>query len=116
MLDLLLDHGCHQVGHGPHALADLCPPGKTALEPDVDVLVLVGADPLLALMEGLRQHRGPLVVVSNEVGQGIVPETALGRQFRSAQGRLNQNVAGSADLVVNVIAGLPLTPERRRAQ
>ena len=64
---------------------------------------------MAALMEGLRQHPGPLVVVSNEVGQGIVPETALGRQFRSAQGRLNQNVAGAADLVVNVIAGLPLT-------
>ncbi|SEW27716.1 adenosylcobinamide kinase /adenosylcobinamide-phosphate guanylyltransferase [Cognatiyoonia koreensis] len=50
----------------------------------------------------------PIIVVSNEVGQGIVPDNALSRQFRNAQGKLNQMLAAQADTVVTVMAGLPL--------
>lgn len=50
----------------------------------------------------------PMVVVSNEVGMGVVPDTSLGRRFRNAQGRLNQDLAQDSDLVVAVMAGLPM--------
>ncbi|MDX8413383.1 MAG: bifunctional adenosylcobinamide kinase/adenosylcobinamide-phosphate guanylyltransferase [Mariprofundales bacterium] len=49
-----------------------------------------------------------IILVSNEVGMGVVPEHALGRQFCDAQGRLNQAVAASCDRVEMIIAGLPL--------
>lgn len=61
-----------------------------------------------AVLAALQAHPGPVVVVSNEVGWGIVPENALARRFRDEQGRLNQQIAAVADLVVGVMAGLPM--------
>ena len=49
-----------------------------------------------------------LVVVSNEVGWGLVPPTLLGRRFRDLQGRANQRVGALADHVALVVAGIPL--------
>ncbi len=60
------------------------------------------------LVADLRAAPGPVVVVTNELGWGIVPENAMARAFRDAQGRLNQQLAGAADLAVAVMAGLPL--------
>ncbi|MER9231064.1 bifunctional adenosylcobinamide kinase/adenosylcobinamide-phosphate guanylyltransferase [Mesorhizobium sp. M0622] len=60
------------------------------------------------LADVLSRPRGPWFVVSNEVGQGIVPDNALARQFRDAAGRLNQDVAAVADTVLLMVAGLPL--------
>jgi adenosylcobinamide kinase / adenosylcobinamide-phosphate guanylyltransferase len=54
----------------------------------------------------------PIVLVSNEVGLGLVPETPLGRNFRDAQGRLNQLVAAVVPNVVFIAAGLPLWLKR----
>ena len=56
----------------------------------------------------LSRPRGPWFVVSNEVGQGIVPDNALARRFRDAAGRLNQQIAAVADTVLLMVAGLPL--------
>ncbi|NPU12680.1 bifunctional adenosylcobinamide kinase/adenosylcobinamide-phosphate guanylyltransferase [Bradyrhizobium sp. 83012] len=61
------------------------------------------------LIDALRAARGPIVAVSNEVGLGIVPDNALARAFRDAQGRLNQDVAALADRVILMAAGLPLS-------
>jgi adenosylcobinamide kinase / adenosylcobinamide-phosphate guanylyltransferase len=63
---------------------------------------------IAALHAALRDARGPIVLVANEVGMGLVPETPLGRHFRDAAGWLNQEVAALADRVVFIAAGLPL--------
>ena len=65
------------------------------------------------LCAALRGANGPVVLVSNEVGLGLVPETPLGRAFRDAQGRLNQAVASVADNVAFIAAGLPLWLKRQ---
>ncbi|WP_026380217.1 bifunctional adenosylcobinamide kinase/adenosylcobinamide-phosphate guanylyltransferase [Afifella pfennigii] len=61
-----------------------------------------------ALVAALREARGEVVLVANEVGLGIVPENALARRFRDAQGRLNQQIAAMAETVVFLAAGLPM--------
>lgn len=60
------------------------------------------------LCERLARAQGGVVLVSNEIGLGLVPETSLGRAFRDAQGRLNQAVAQAVDCVEFVAAGLPI--------
>lgn len=62
----------------------------------------------LRLEEALLRRKGTTVLVSNEVGLGIVPDNALSRVFRDTQGRLNQRLAAIADRVVFVVAGQPL--------
>ena len=61
-----------------------------------------------ALAAALREAPGPVVLVANEVGLGLVPGTPLGRDFRDAAGRLNQEIAALADHVVFMAAGLSL--------
>ena len=65
---------------------------------------------LLALIPRLP---GEVIFVANEVGFGLVPETALGRLFRDEAGRLNQAVAALCERVILVAAGLPLTLKGR---
>lgn len=60
------------------------------------------------LFHAISRCAGTVCVVSNEVGAGVVPDNALARRFRTAQGRLNQGLAARAGLVVQVVAGLPL--------
>lgn len=60
------------------------------------------------LLTALEACDASVVIVSNEVGAGIVPDNTLARQFMNAQGRLNRALAAQAQSVVTVIAGLPL--------
>lgn len=99
----------------PEALARCARPGRPIL---VDCLTLwlgnlmgAGRDidaATASLLAALAGAAGPVVLVSNEVGLGIVPATPLGRAFRDHAGRLNQAVAASATFVVFIAAGLPL--------
>ena len=96
------------------ALAAAARPGRAVL---VDCLTLwltnlmfagrdVGAE-IARLAGSIAALEGPAVLVSNEVGLGLVPETKLGREFRDLQGRANREIARTSDAVVFVAAGLP---------
>ncbi|KQO54669.1 bifunctional adenosylcobinamide kinase/adenosylcobinamide-phosphate guanylyltransferase [Methylobacterium sp. Leaf85] len=74
-------------------------------------LILSEADTEAAsaeLIEACGSAPGPVVLVGNEVGLGIVPDNALARRFRDAAGRLHQRLAARADHVVFMVAGLPM--------
>jgi adenosylcobinamide kinase/adenosylcobinamide-phosphate guanylyltransferase len=60
------------------------------------------------LADALARQRSPVVLVTNEVGLGIVPDNALARRFRDAAGIMNQMIARAADEVEFVVAGLPV--------
>jgi adenosylcobinamide kinase/adenosylcobinamide-phosphate guanylyltransferase len=73
---------------------------------DDDAAVLAAADDLAKLQ---REHLLPLLIVSNEVGEGVHPATELGRRFRDLLGFVNQRLASAADRVTLMVAGLPVT-------
>lgn len=60
------------------------------------------------LVESLEDVEGELILVSNEIGLGLVPDTELGREFRDLHGRMNQRVAAVCDRVLFMVAGLPV--------
>lgn len=70
------------------------------------------------LLEAARACAAPVILVSNEVGMGLVPESALSRAWRDAAGRANQQAARMADEVLLMVAGLPLRvkPESGRSE
>ena len=92
------------------------PPGRTLL---LDSLTLwVGsvleagegaADRWASATLAIEERDAPVILVSDEVGLGLVPVSELGRRFRDELGTLNQAAAAFADEVVLVVAGLPLT-------
>jgi adenosylcobinamide kinase/adenosylcobinamide-phosphate guanylyltransferase len=67
------------------------------------------------LMAALANAPCPVILVSNEVGAGIVPENRLARRFRDAAGTMNQTVAAGVDRVTWVVAGIPVTVKPQTA-
>lgn len=98
------------------AITDVSKPGTVVL---VDCLTLWASNLMLAkrdtaatskdLVRALLRVRSPVVLVSNEVGLGIVPDNALARRFRDVAGQINQDMAAMASEVVMLFSGLPLT-------
>ena len=98
------------------AIVENSAPGRVLL---VDCLTLWTSNLLLgehdidaasaALERAVIIAPGPVILVANEVGLGIVPDNALARRFRDHAGLLNQRIAAAVDAVVLVTAGLPLS-------
>ena len=78
---------------------------ESASEGDLEERILLAASELLDVCEG---SHATWIVVSNEVGLGVVPASPLGRGYRDALGRVNQAVAARAGEVYLMVAGLPL--------
>lgn len=85
--------------------------GNRQLQGDSDETILGEADALAALA---AWRPFDLTLVSNEVGEGVHPETPAGLRFRDLLGMVNQRLAGACDRVVLMVAGLPLTIKGRR--
>ncbi len=124
-------HGCaNGAGAGCAGAADLQEPSSILL---VDCLTLWLSNALLldfdaaaptapthrwdqersVFLQWLAQYRGVALLVSNEVGSGIVPTSALARRFQDEQGRLNQEVAALCDSVTLVVAGIAVAVKPR---
>ena len=110
-----------QVREEPLDIAQVLAPGNCHVEAVLidcttiwlsNVLLQKGADRVSAyeegLLEALARSDPSVIIVSNEVGSGIVPEHPLGRQYRDMAGSLNRKMAAAADRVVLVVAGLPI--------
>jgi adenosylcobinamide kinase/adenosylcobinamide-phosphate guanylyltransferase len=69
-----------------------------------------------ALLRFLEEFAGVVIMVSNEVGSGIVPLSALARRFQDEQGRLNQRLAALCERVTLVVAGIPVPIKSHRPQ
>jgi adenosylcobinamide kinase/adenosylcobinamide-phosphate guanylyltransferase len=78
--------------------------------PNVDAIL---DGPLTDALAAIAEHRGPVVVVSDEIGLGLVPLDPLSRAFRDLQGIAHQRIAAVADEVHFMVAGLPLTVRDR---
>jgi adenosylcobinamide kinase/adenosylcobinamide-phosphate guanylyltransferase len=66
------------------------------------------AERIPELVDAVRAAPCPVILVSNEVGSGIVPENQLARRFRDLAGTVNQAVAACAHTVVWTVAGIPV--------
>lgn len=66
-------------------------------------------DAIEALLQKLPERPQPIVLVSNEIGMGVVPATALSRRFVDELGRLHQRIAAQVGQVTLMVAGIPLT-------
>ncbi len=108
-----------------HAIFELARPGSVLI---IDCLtlwltnILMQSDAKLlqqesdTLLDAVRSATGSVILVSNEVGSGIVPINELSRRFTDAAGSLHQRLAQACDQVVWMLAGIPLTVKGIPAQ
>jgi adenosylcobinamide kinase / adenosylcobinamide-phosphate guanylyltransferase len=111
------DERWHTI-EAPHALADAVRDAPRDHPLFIDCLTLWLSNRMVAdadldgeiatVIDALTARSAPSIVVSNEVGLGIVPENALARRFRDLAGIANQLLAARADRVELIAAGLPL--------
>ena len=76
---------------------------------DEDAFCQAVDDEIAALLAHHQQGHATWVVVSNELGLGLVPDNRLGRIYRDVLGRANQQLAAQADTVLFMVAGIPMT-------
>jgi adenosylcobinamide kinase/adenosylcobinamide-phosphate guanylyltransferase len=77
-------------------------------EPQAAIEVALRVE-LESLLSAQQRLNAPLIIVSNEVGLGLVPPYPLGRIYRDVLGRANQYLATRADRVIFMVAGIPMT-------
>ncbi len=123
MLKKVQDHKA-QRGDDWHTIEEPLDMGKALSVVSSDDVVLIDCATLWLTNHLLAEHDleaeqerllavlaacpAQIVIVSNETGLGIVPDNALSRRFRNAQGRLNQAIASEAETVIFIAAGLPM--------
>jgi adenosylcobinamide kinase/adenosylcobinamide-phosphate guanylyltransferase len=69
-----------------------------------------------AMLVNFRKKKAKVIIISNEVGLGLVPANKLGRAFRDAAGKVNQIIAKEADEVFFVVSGIPCKIKRRKGK
>jgi adenosylcobinamide kinase/adenosylcobinamide-phosphate guanylyltransferase len=87
-----------------------------AVEPDQAAAHAAVHDEIESLLHAIRQSGCEWIVVSNEVGQGIVPAYATGRMYRDLLGWANKELARQADEVIWMVAGIPVPVGQYRAE
>ncbi len=102
----------------PEALAENGREGRVILVDCLTLwisnLLLGGEEPaavenrIAGLVKAVKAAACPVILVSNEVGSGVVPESKLGRWFRDLAGIANQSVAACAHKVILAVAGIPV--------
>lgn len=81
---------------------------KVEQMPDMEQLLRAKLDELVAVCQSVASQGKHLILVTNEVGYGLVPEYKLGRQFRDLSGTMNRLLANAADQVFLVTSGIPV--------
>ena len=94
-LTLLVSNLLLERGIGERSTAASADSGEAAIMSEIE-----------ALLAAARESPAEVILVANEVGQGVVPPTVLGRVFRDVAGRVNQRIAAAADEVHFLVAGL----------
>lgn len=81
---------------------------KPIEEVDTNELEKKIGNEITKILEACKSYQGDMIMVTNELGSGVVPESKLGRVFRDIAGRVNQKIAKEAQEVYLVVSGIPV--------